>query len=34
LTGKVASHAERQLVYGAAKATPGVRTIINLLSVE
>jgi len=34
LTGKVASHAERQLVYGAAKATPGVRTIVNLLSVE
>ncbi|HEY4803731.1 MAG TPA: BON domain-containing protein [Paraburkholderia sp.] len=34
LTGKVASHAERQLVYGAAKATPGVHTIVNLLSVE
>ncbi|MEX3693431.1 BON domain-containing protein [Paraburkholderia sp. BR14263] len=34
LTGKVASHAERKLVYGAAKATPGVHTIVNLLSVE
>ncbi|MEX3916371.1 BON domain-containing protein [Paraburkholderia sp. BR10872] len=34
LTGKVASHAERQLVYGAAKATPGVHTIVNLLNVE
>ncbi|MCP3710084.1 BON domain-containing protein [Paraburkholderia sp. CNPSo 3274] len=34
LTGKVASHAERKLVYGAAKATPGVQTIVNLLSVE
>ena len=34
LTGNVASYAERQLVYGAAKATPGVRTIVNLLRVE
>jgi len=34
LTGKVASHAERQLAYGAARATPGVHTIVNLLRVE
>ncbi|WP_321937773.1 BON domain-containing protein [Paraburkholderia sp. J8-2] len=34
LTGKVASHAERKLIYGAAKATPGVHTIVNLLNVE
>ncbi|NLP64596.1 BON domain-containing protein [Paraburkholderia sacchari] len=34
LTGKVASHAERRLVCGAAKATPGVRAIVDLLQVE
>ncbi|SDD15778.1 BON domain-containing protein [Paraburkholderia lycopersici] len=34
LTGNVASHAERRLVYGAAKSTPGVHAIVNLLSVE
>ncbi|WP_321899322.1 BON domain-containing protein [Paraburkholderia heleia] len=34
LTGKVASYAERKLVYGAAKATPGVHTIVNLLNVD
>lgn len=34
LTGKVASHAERRLVCGAAKATPGVRAIVDLLNVE
>jgi len=34
LTGRVGSNAERQLVYGAAKATPGVHTIVNLLNVE
>lgn len=34
LTGKVASYAERRLVYGAAKATPGVRSVVDLLQVE
>jgi osmotically-inducible protein OsmY len=34
LTGKVASHAERRLVCGAARATSGVREIVNLLNVE
>jgi osmotically-inducible protein OsmY len=34
LTGKVASYAERRLVCGAAKATPGVRAVIDLLSIE
>lgn len=34
LSGNVASYAERQLVYGAAKSTPGVHTIVNLLRVE
>jgi osmotically-inducible protein OsmY len=34
LSGKVASHAERQLVGGAARATPGVRSVVNLLTVE
>jgi len=34
LTGKVASWAERRLVCGAAKATPGVREVVDLLIVE
>jgi osmotically-inducible protein OsmY len=34
LTGKVASHAERHLVCGAAKATAGVRSVVDLLDVE
>ncbi|TAM04421.1 MAG: BON domain-containing protein [Paraburkholderia sp.] len=34
LTGKVASHAERHLIRGAAKATPGVRSVVDLLEVE
>ncbi|MGF6633200.1 hypothetical protein [Paraburkholderia sp. 35.1] len=34
LTCKVASHGERRLVYGAAKAAPGVRTLVSLPNVE
>lgn len=34
LTGKVASYAEQRLVCGAAKATPGVRAVVDLLDVE
>ncbi|WP_028218994.1 BON domain-containing protein [Paraburkholderia oxyphila] len=34
LTGKVASHAERRLVCGAARATPGVRAVVDLLTLE
>lgn len=34
LTGKVASYAERRLVYGAARATPGVRSVVDLLQVD
>jgi osmotically-inducible protein OsmY len=34
LTGKVASYAERQLVCGAARATQGVRAVVDLLSIE
>ncbi|MGF6697274.1 hypothetical protein OKW38_001886 [Paraburkholderia sp. MM5496-R1] len=34
LTCKVASDGERRLVYGAAKAAPGVRTLVSLPNVE
>jgi osmotically-inducible protein OsmY len=34
LTGKVATYAEKRLVYGAAKATPGVRSVVDLLHIE
>lgn len=34
LTGKVASYTERRLVCGAAKATPGVRAVVDLLDTE
>ncbi|MDE1138537.1 MAG: BON domain-containing protein [Paraburkholderia tropica] len=33
LTGKVASNAERRLVFGAAKATSGVRAVVDLLEI-
>jgi osmotically-inducible protein OsmY len=34
LTGKVASYAERKLVCGAARATQGVRAVVDLLTIE